>query len=443
MKRTISQATTLLCTGDIHIGRRPSRLPTHLDGRRFAASAAWNQVVDEAVQRRVDAVVLTGDIVERENRYYEALGPLEQGLRRLGEESIQTFAVAGNHDFDVFPEIVESLKLDGFHLLGPRGTWTREALIIENELEPRLFLDGWSFPQLHMARSPLETYKYEQANVPVLGVLHGEVDPSSGTRYAPVSSSELARAGPVMWLMGHRHSPTLKETETGVKYLYPGSPQPLGPNETGAHGPWLIHVHPTGAVEPEQLITATVRYEEIDVDLTDVDDEGETRTRVVERIRQALHTDLDDLGPVERLVCRLKLRGRTSLHGSVLDITSAATDDFELNLDDTTATIDTIRNETRPAIDLDALATARSPSGSLARIVRDLEAGKDTPEIRTLLAAARERVTEVDRSRTYAPISDRFTDVPRVGRADLRSLVRQQALLLIDELEGQKHKERP
>lgn len=434
--------TTLLCTGDVHIGRRPSRLPTTVDSRRFAARAALDKVVEAALQRDVHAVVLTGDIVDRENRYYEALGPLERGLRRLSEEGIQTFAVAGNHDFDVFPELIHSLGIDGLHLLGPQGTWTREPLILDGETEPRLYLQGWSFPRQRFPRSPLESFEYRELDAPVLGVLHAEVDPGTRCHYAPIQSSELARAGPTLWLLGHQHAPSLMETETGVRYLHAGSPQPLAADETGPHGPWLVRVSPGGEVHAEQVVTATFRYEELDVDLTDVSEEHEARTRLHERIREALRTDLEGLGPVEHLVCRLTLEGRTSLHRSLAEITAGAADDLEITLDGTTATIDRIRNRTRPAIDLDALADARSPAGELARVVRALDEGEETEEIQALLSKAREKVRAVDRSTTYAPVFDHQEDLEPVERADIGGLVRRQALLLIEELEAQKATER-
>lgn len=434
-------AVTLLCTGDIHIGRRPSRLPSYVESRPHAAKAAWMGIVDEAIDRDVDALVLTGDVVDRENRYYEALGPLEAGLRRLAQAGIETFAVAGNHDVDVFPEIADSLDPEAFHLLGPRGTWTREPLVLDGEEDPRVFLDGWSFPQAHVDRSPLETYEHEPADVPVLGVLHGEVDAGPQARYSPVRESELARAGPDLWLLGHIHQPVLARTETGVPYLYPGSPQPLDPGEQGPHGPRLVEVSPSGEIEVEELTTATVRYEELAVDLTDAEEAEQVRSRMHERIRAALRGGLGDLGAVEQLVCRLTLEGPTPVHGALSEITAGAAEDLELTLDGTTATVDKVTNHTRPAIDLDELAEASSPPGELARIVQAIDEDRETDELREVLHAAEAKVREVDRSNTYAPVFDHDEELEPVERVDLRELVRQQALGLIDELERQKRGE--
>jgi len=432
------QTTRLLCTGDLHIGRRPSRLPRHVESRKFAAKKAWEAVVDTALDREVHAVVLTGDVVDRANRYYEALGPLERGLRRLSDAGVEVFAVAGNHDFDVFPEIVDSLDIDGFHLLGAGGAWTRSPLRVGDEEEARLYFDGWSFSRRHERDSPVASYGLSDPDAPVVGVLHCEVDTGPGGRYAPVASERLARTGADLWLLGHIHAPRFERTETGVPYLYPGSPQPLDPGETGRHGPWLVEISASGEVEAEQLPTATVQYEQLSVDLTGVDGEGDVRATLHEHIREVAREGLIAGGEIEHLVCRARLHGRTPLHGELPALVSDAAEDLELTVGGTRATLDRVRIETRPAIDLETLARSRSPAGELARIVRALDEGEETEGMAELLEKAREKVVEVDRAGTYAPVFDADEDLEPGERADVEAVVRRQALSLIDALERQK-----
>ena len=73
----------ILCTGDIHIGRRSSRVPTHLDGPAFSCGSAWLRVVERAIAEEADLVCVTGDLIDRANRYLEAIGTLEAGIRKL------------------------------------------------------------------------------------------------------------------------------------------------------------------------------------------------------------------------------------------------------------------------------------------------------------------------------------------------------------------------
>src|SRR5690606_34254660 len=134
----------LLCTGDLHLGRRSSRLPSHLDGRTHSCAGCWDQVVALALEESVDVVALSGDLVDRDNRFYEAVGPLESGLRRLADAGIEIVAVAGNHDHDVLPRLVDALGPEAFRLLGRGGVWERATVRRGGRV---LHIDGWSFPE--------------------------------------------------------------------------------------------------------------------------------------------------------------------------------------------------------------------------------------------------------------------------------------------------------
>ncbi|RMF20195.1 MAG: DNA repair exonuclease, partial [Deltaproteobacteria bacterium] len=125
-------AVKLLCIGDIHLGRRPGRLPSDLfaeEGAALGPLAAWRRAVDEAIDRRVDAVLLAGDVVEQEDDFYEAFAPLEEGVRRLQDAGIAVLAVAGNHDVAVLPRLAR--VIDSFRLLGAGGRW--EEATVEGE----------------------------------------------------------------------------------------------------------------------------------------------------------------------------------------------------------------------------------------------------------------------------------------------------------------------
>ncbi len=120
--RIINDGIAILCTGDLHLGRHPSRIPERLDGPAFSPKAVWRETVQQAIDCDVDAVVVTGDVADRENRYFEAYGAFERGAVRLDKAEIPTTTIAGNHDFDVLPRIVRDLDLDNLHLLGENGT---------------------------------------------------------------------------------------------------------------------------------------------------------------------------------------------------------------------------------------------------------------------------------------------------------------------------------
>ena len=181
--------------------------------------------MDLALAKSVDLVALCGDLIDRDNRYFEALGPLERGLRRLAAAGIPVRAVAGNHDFDTLPEFAASAGLDGFRVLGRGGRWEEELVRCRNgEI---LRLAGWSFPTEHVPDNPLLGFRIApDPSAPCLGLVHSDLG-SAGSRYAPMQISDLARPGLDLWLVGHIHkSAFVADQGAGPAVLTPGSPRP-------------------------------------------------------------------------------------------------------------------------------------------------------------------------------------------------------------------------
>ena len=135
----------VLCAADLHLGRRSSRLPALESGARLSPAEAWLELVERAKADRVDLVVLAGDVVDQSNRSFEAWGPLQRGVRALKTAGIPVVAVAGNHDHDTLHDLAADVGDDNLVVLGRGGVWERWTLT-DDDGEPLLHVDGWSFP---------------------------------------------------------------------------------------------------------------------------------------------------------------------------------------------------------------------------------------------------------------------------------------------------------
>ena len=276
----------ILCTGDLHLGRYPSR--TQSRDRAWAVDSVWADTVSYAVEQAVDVVALTGDVVDDQNKRYEALGPLQRGLRRLEEAGIPVVAVAGNHDFDALPRLAEMVEAEHFHLLGRGGEWSTVTVAPEGR-SPVQFV-GWSFREAHEQASPVESFPDGRLrdDAPTVGLLHADLN-APGSVYAPVSLGALRQCPVSAWLLGHIHAPSLRDDRSPL-VLYPGSLQPLDPSEPGPHGPWRVEVAPDGTSTAVQLPRAPLRYEHLEVDVDAIDDEGAVEAAVTDAMRDRLRT---------------------------------------------------------------------------------------------------------------------------------------------------------
>ena len=102
-------AVGLLFTADVHLGRRPSGLPREADTAEHSPRVGLNRVVDAATDRDVDAVVIAGDLVNRERRYAEAYGVVERAATLLRDADVAFVCVAGNHDHDALPRLADDI----------------------------------------------------------------------------------------------------------------------------------------------------------------------------------------------------------------------------------------------------------------------------------------------------------------------------------------------
>jgi len=391
----------LLAVGDIHLGRRPSRLPETLTGRarELGPTGAWRRVVDLAVGEGVDAVVLAGDVVEREDDFYEGYRELREGVARLRQAGIQVLGVAGNHDVRVLPRLVEQLA--DFRLLGRGGEWQTFEIAAGGE---SVALWGWSFPREQVRESPLAGAAFERRPGLNLGILHCDRD-QLGSAYAPVSSAELRAAGLDGWLLGHIHAPDALSTEEPSGYL--GSVTGLDPGEPGAHGPWLMSVDRGRLRNVEQQVLAPLRWEPLELDLSDLAAPEDVRGLLLEHVRH-LDADLADAAwAPEAVGLRVTLTGHCGFGSQAADL-FGETERGHIASGErgTHYFVERLRVATRPGTDLEALAQQSDPPGLLARRLLLLDRPESDPERRALLEEARRSLESRWRDQRWRDLED-------------------------------------
>lgn len=411
----------VLCTADIHLGRRPSRLPDRFDSADFSPRKVWADLAATAVDREVDAVVVAGDLVDSENRYAEAFGAIESVATTLAEADIPFVVVAGNHDADVLPDLANAI--DHLQLLGRNGTWERTALT-DAEGDSLLHLEGWSFPGRYHHENPLATYNLGDDGVPRLGVVHADV--SDEDRYAPVALDDLATSGHTAWVLGHLHVPGTRHDNPPV--LYPGSLQPLDPSETGSHGAWLLSVGTDGTVETESVGSATLHYEEVTV--TTAPEEG------FHDIVDATHEQLRDVvtkcgTETELLAVKLVIEGRTDAH-TEFSSRRGELEQTEVTEGGTTVRVIDVDINTSPSIDLAERAGDDDPIGYLARLLRALDGDEPLEPYQDLIEEAHTNLRETHDSNAYRELKSHDESYTRPNEAETKDVLRQQARQLVD-----------
>jgi len=429
----------LLFVGDIHLGRRPSGLPTaiaHDDQlmRQLTPAAAWEGCVAAAIEQAVDVVVLAGDVVDDIDDRFEAHGQLERGVTRLQTAGVQVLAVAGNHDVKVLPRLSD--QIPAFRLLGRGGNW--ETLHVQGRGGGRVHLVGWSFPREKVLQSPLGELRVEHdPAIATLGVLHCDVGVANSV-YAPVARSELESAPVAAWFLGHVHKPSISDDSRPIGYL--GSLTAMDPGEPGVHGPWLVEVDGARITTCRQLPLAPLRFESEDVPLDGIDttDAEELEQALTSRILEALHRVAQRAGvhAIERcrlVSCRLALVGRSRHHREIRTLlarTELAA--LERSAGSARICIERILDNGEPAIDLASLARERDPPGLIAQDI--LELSGDSAVVDELLRGATAALERAAASGDFAMLGS-----PPFNATQVREYLTRAACLLLEDVIGIKH----
>jgi exonuclease SbcD len=283
----------ILCCADIHMGRKPS--VAYEAG--LSSHTSWDAIVEKALALGVDVLVMAGDVVEQEQHWFEAYGPLLSGLQKLGEAGIQVIGVGGNHDHSVFPQLARQSPY--IKVLGLGGKW-------EHFDHKGVRFVGWSFAQRYMRENPLDSFTKDLVDdtpLPVLGLLHCDVLSAPFSNYAPVPSDAFQQTSLPWWVLGHIHKGGILK---GSNAFYCGSPYALDSNEEGNHGVWLLEKQENSSWKgPKFLQLSPYHFETCTVDLDGVSSEEEVRTRLTQTMREFARS----LQCEGALLCKLVLIG--------------------------------------------------------------------------------------------------------------------------------------
>jgi len=382
----------LLCVGDIHLGKRPSRIPREFGVREaeLGPELAWSRAVDEAIERRVHAVLMAGDVVERIEDRFRAFGMLATGVERLQRAGVRTIAVVGNHDVEALPRLAQ--RFDHVELLG-RGAdrWERTRIVGEGGAEVDVW--GWSYHERIERESPLDSFPRASAregNTPTIGLLHADLH-ASASNYAPVKRTALESAAIDAWLLGHVHGPSPLSPHAPIGYL--GSISALDPGEPGVHGPWAVDIQRDGQISFEHLALAPVRYDTLDVDVSDLgSSESLTDALVIQLDRAAaawIEERRTELTRVHVLALRVRLVGATN-EGPALRAAAQELLGVKLSADASNVFVEKFVDATHPARDLEELQLDSGYVGLVARRIVGLERYDEVGQ--RVVAAARERI---------------------------------------------------
>ena len=405
----------ILATADLHLGKQSSDVTEDYASTKFVLSRIVNYCIDKSV----DVLLLCGDIVDWDNRFFEAYGPLQDAFDRLGKQGVKVFLVAGNHDFDVLPQIIKTGSNEHVHLLGRNEEWEVQEFTKNGQT---IQFVGWSFSRRYVEESAMDTWDASilNPNHQTIGLLHGDVG-SYNSFYAPIHLDDLRQTDVSLWLLGHIHRPHQLVDRPLVWYT--GSPQALSAKEPGIHGPLLITLTPNQAPKVEHIAMSPIRYENIAIDITGVANENELRDRVIYDLNEDAEGRVTELEDVLSLVYHITLVGKSSKPREIDDWKRTIVEHTARLETGTTISVRRVEAQITPEVtDLKQLAQQSSPAGMLANTILAIEEGRDDPFLDDLIKEWTAKIEHSNRAGVYSPLprESKLENTPEMARIAIK-----------------------
>lgn len=341
---------------------------------RDASLSAFDALIDEAITRRVDLVVLAGDLYDGAVRGLRAQLRLLRGLQRLSDAGIHSFLAFGNHDpvdegwsaITAWPERTHLFPAD-------RASTT--TLDVRGQA---VHVHGTSYPRRQQPDSLLPRFTRPTTPGFHLAVLHANVGAHAGhAAYSPCTVDQLAAMGMHYWALGHIHRAQVLR-EAGPRIAYPGNLQgrSFKPSERGPKGAVVVTVD-GDRIHSEAVDLAPVRFEELELSIDGHDDLG-TLTDALAQAAIAL------LAPGRDVLVRAHLTGRGAVSDTLRrdkglsDVIAALRDQAPAGL----RWMD-LADDTAPALDLQAIARRDDLVGAVLQAAQALDATSAAALLRT------------------------------------------------------------
>jgi DNA repair protein SbcD/Mre11 len=411
-------AISFIHAADIHLDSPLKGLERYenapVERIRGATRLAFTRLINLAIDKAVDFVLISGDLYDGDWRDYNTGLYLVRELGRLRDMKIPAIIIAGNHD--AANKMTRALRLpENVRFLAHERP---ETVLLE---DLGVAIHGQSFARPAVMENLAAAYPAPVRGYSNIGLLHTGMGGMEGhERYAPCTVEDLRARGYDYWALGHIHARQVLCTEPLV--VFAGNVQGRHIRETGPKGCLLATISPNQRIEPVFERLDQVRWERGSVDVTGLATESEILGRAAEMFDGLLAAETD---PDAMLAIRISFSGLTSLHGRlqtdserfVAELHSVATERGRDRL-----WVEKVELRTRP------LSTATMPDGPFGELVDVIEQLRSDPaSVDSVVEELSELKRRLPAELTHDP------DGPRLDDAQwLQTLLDQVQPLLLD-----------
>lgn len=233
------------------------------DAMRSATRRAFENLIQFALDERVDLVLIAGDLYDGDWQDYNTGLFFTRQMTRLADAGVPVFLIAGNHDAASVLTRQLSLPENCVQL-----TTKAPQTVLREELG--VAIHGQGFATRAVEENLAAGYPAAVDGLLNIGMLHTNVGGRPGhDNYAPCTLTELAAHGYQYWALGHIHQRAVLSHDPLI--VYPGNVQGRSVRETGSKGATLVSYDDASVVEIEHRDLDVARWEVLTIDASPAD----------------------------------------------------------------------------------------------------------------------------------------------------------------------------
>ncbi|HEU65230.1 MAG TPA: DNA repair exonuclease [Chloroflexi bacterium] len=311
----------VLHTADIHLGAKFVGLGDKGASQREQLRATFKNIITTAINEGVNIVLIAGDLFDANQQPQRNIGLVIEQFNLLKEKNIPVCLIPGTHDSLDSSSIYRKEDFEG--KCPNLKIFTDENISCKEY--PGLDLTVYGKPNLsnRSYTSPLKGLKPSTSSRFHVAMAHGSLYiPERIAKDDHVFSLEEVKASGMHYLaLGHWHE--VYRCSEKPQAWYCGSPEWI-PGQTEKGGVLLISISDSGEVRVETRMLGLRDYDEVEIDMSEIQDLAKLKARISEGANQNLvrKATLKGLRDAELIVSPEELEtelGENFFHLSVVD----------------------------------------------------------------------------------------------------------------------------
>ncbi|WP_414053326.1 metallophosphoesterase family protein [Macrococcus equi] len=240
-----------------------SQLPEHIMQDVYRATfESFTNLVNDAIDMKVDFILISGNLFSEVNRNIRADKLIEQQFERLNKAHIFVYYIAGTSDYLSKRSYI---KLPSNVVVFAEDVQSYELITANGK---RVFIHGFSYKDKDTYENKLDNYPINEVDESIhIGMLHGIHHRLEGYQATEFRMEDLNRKLYHYWALGHY--PYKKRLSDMPEIHYPGKMQGTNFSDTGHKGYLLVEGDHTD-LEIKFIPTEHIRFERVKLTLNEL-----------------------------------------------------------------------------------------------------------------------------------------------------------------------------